>query len=212
MNNTDVIEIISIKTNDFDVLSLVLGTIIGIATIIITYSFFNAVNKQVNQGKKILEYHDREYNRNSKRITFEIADKFLKDIRSRKEFKEFVDDVCSGKAIDDERNILDLVDMCEILAIKYFNLGLDLEVLDECLGNILVSIFSNESVLDVKKMDQTGNDFYSNLDRLYPSLKKIRKGKSSMSFEPGTKRVPATRRKPVNRDKPTTRQKPSNMT
>ena len=81
--------------------------------------------------------------------------------------------------------------MCEMLAIKYFNLELDLEILDECLGNTLVSIFSNESVLDIKKLDQTGNDFYSNLDRLYPSLKKIRKRKSSMNFTPGTKRKPA---------------------
>ena len=183
MNNTDIIEIISIKTNDFDVLSLVVTAIIGIATILITYLFFNAVNKQVKQGKKILEYHDREYNRHSKRITVEIADKFLKDIRSQKKFNKFVDDICSGKTTNDEKNVLVLVDMCEMLAIKYFNLELDLEILDECLGNwTLVSIFSNESVLDIKKLDQTGNDFYSNLDRLYPSLKKIRKRKSSMNF------------------------------
>ena len=188
MNNTDIIEIISIKTNDFDVLSLVVTAIIGIATILITYLFFNAVNKQVKQGKKILEYHDREYNRHSKRITVEIADKFLKDIRSQKKFNKFVDDICSGKTTNDEKNVLVLVDMCEMLAIKYFNLELDLEILDECLGNTLVSIFSNESVLDIKKLDQTGNDFYSNLDRLYPSLKKIRKRKSSMNFKPGTKR------------------------
>ena len=103
MNNTDIIEIISIKTNDFDVLSLVVTAIIGIATILITYLFFNAVNKQVKQGKKILEYHDREYNRHSKRITVEIADKFLKDIRSQEKFNKFVDDICSGKTTNDEK-------------------------------------------------------------------------------------------------------------
>ena len=60
-------------------MSLVLATAIGVITIIITYFFFSAVNEQVKQGKKILEYHDKEYVRNGKRITFEIADEFLKE-------------------------------------------------------------------------------------------------------------------------------------
>ena len=78
MNSTEIIEVIAeVKVGNFEITSLVLATAIGIITIIITYFFFSAVNEQVKQGKKILEYHDKEYIRNGKRITLEIADEFI---------------------------------------------------------------------------------------------------------------------------------------
>ena len=80
MNSTEIIEVIAeVKIGNFEIMSLVLATAIGVVTIIITYFFFKAVNEQVKQGKKILEYHDKEYIRNGKRITFEIADEFRKE-------------------------------------------------------------------------------------------------------------------------------------
>ena len=80
MNSTEIIEVIAeVKVGNFEITSLVLATAIGVVTIIITYFFFSAVNEQVKQGKKILEYHDKEYIRNGKRITLEIADEFIKE-------------------------------------------------------------------------------------------------------------------------------------
>ena len=82
MNSTEIIEVIAeLKVGNFEIMSLVLPTVIGIATIFITFLFFKAVSKQVKQGKEILEYHDKEYIRNGKRITFEIADEFLKEYK-----------------------------------------------------------------------------------------------------------------------------------
>ena len=62
MNSTKIIEVIAeAKIGNFEIISLVLATAIGVITIIITYFFFSAVNEQVKQGKKILEYHDKSF-------------------------------------------------------------------------------------------------------------------------------------------------------
>ena len=69
----------------------------------------------------------------------------------------------------------------EILAIKYYNLGLDLDVLDECIGLTIVPILDNAKVQKIKNDYKTQlkiDDLYSQLDKFYPLLKEIRKKKS----------------------------------
>ena len=181
MNSTEIIEVIAeVKIGNFEIMSLVLATAIGVVTIIITYFFFKAVNEQVKQGKKILEYHDKEYIRNGKRITFEIADKFRKE--NDKITMNFIDNVEKNKILElDRRNILILLNRIEILAIKYYNLGLDLDVLDECIGNIIVPMLDSAEVQKIKKDDKTQSkidDVYSQLDKFYPLLKEIREKKN----------------------------------
>ena len=54
MNSTKIIEVIAeAKIGNFEIISLVLATAIGVITIIITYFFFSAVNEQVKQGIRI---------------------------------------------------------------------------------------------------------------------------------------------------------------
>ena len=141
MNSTEIIEVIAeAKVGNFEIMSLVLATAIGVITIIITYFFFSAVNEQVKQGKKILEYHDKEYIRNGKRITFEIADEFLKD--HNEIAITLIKNIEKDKILmSDHHNITKLLGMIEMLAIKYFSLGLDLDVLDECVGNVLLYLY-----------------------------------------------------------------------
>ena len=74
-----------------------------------------------------------------------------------------------------------LLNGLEILAIKYYNLGLDLDVLDECISLTIVPILDNAEVQKIKNDYKTQlkiDDLFSQLDKFYPSLKKIRKKKS----------------------------------
>ena len=67
------------------------------------------------------------------------------------------------------------------MAIKYYNLGLDLDVLDECIGNVIVSVLDNTKVQTIKddnKRRSKIDDLYSQLDKFYPLLKELRKKKS----------------------------------
>ena len=181
MNSTEIIEVIAeLKVGNFEIMSLVLPAVIGIATIFITFLFFKAVSKQVKQGKEILEYHDKEYIRNGKRITLEIADEFLKD-HTEITFG-LVENIKKNKiSKSDHCNILLLLDGIEQLAIKYYNLDLDLDVLDECVGNYIVPVLNNVEIQKIKKDCKTQlkiDDLYSQLDKFYPLLKEIRKKKS----------------------------------
>ena len=181
MNGTEIIEVIAeVKVGNFDIISLVLATTIGVITIIITYFFFSAVNEQVKQGKKILEYHDKEYVRNGKRITFEIADEFLKE--HDQVATDLVTNIKKNKIlISDHYNIIKLLGRIERLAIKYYSLGLDLDVLDECIGNIIVPVLDNTKVQGIKDHDKTQlkiDDLYSQLDKFYPLLQGLRNTKS----------------------------------
>ena len=181
MNSTEIIEVIAeVKVGNFEITSLVLATAIGIITIIITYFFFSAVNEQVKQGKKILEYHDKEYIRNGKRITFEIADEFIE--KYNKIAVNLLNNIKKDKISEsDHYNVKLLLWGIEILAIKYYNLGLDLDVLDECIGNTIVPILDNTEVQEIKKDDKTQSkidDVYSQLDKFYPLLKEIREKKN----------------------------------
>ena len=181
MNSTEIIEVIAeLKVGNFEIMSLVLPTIIGIATIFITFLFFKAVSKQVKQGKEILEYHDKEYIRNGKRITLEIADEFLK------EYGEII--VSLRTIIEEDKipvpvhyNVKLLLWGIETLAIKYYNLGLDLDVLDEYIGNAILPILDDAKIQTIKKDYETQSkidDLHSQSDKFYPLLKKIRKTKS----------------------------------
>ena len=181
MNSTEIIEVIAeVKIGNFEIMSLVLATAIGAITIIITYFFFKAVNEQVKQGKKILEYHDKEYIRNGNRITFEIADEFIE--KYKKIRIDLVGNINNDKILEpDHHNVLVLLDGLENLAIKYYNLGLDLDVLDECIGLTIVPILDNAKVQKIKNDYKTQlkiDDAYSQLDKFYPLLKEIRKKKS----------------------------------
>ena len=178
MNSTEIIEVIAeVKVGNFEITSLVLATAIGVVTIIITYFFFSAVNEQVKQGKKILEYHDKEYIRNGKRITLEIADEFIKE--HDKVATDLVANIRKDKiSISDHYNIIVLLGKIERLAIKYYSLGLDLDVLDECIGNIIVPVLDNTKVQTIKDDNKTRSkidDLYSQLDKFYPLLKELRK-------------------------------------
>ena len=181
MNSTEIIEVIAeLKVGNFEIMSLVLPTVIGIATIFITFLFFKAVSKQVKQGKEILEYHDKEYIRNGKRITLEIADEFLKD--HNETAITLIKNIEKDKILmSDHNNITKLLGMIEMLAIKYFSLGLDLDVLDECVGNVIAPVLDNATVQKIKKDYKTQSkidDLYSQLDKFYPLLKEIRKKKN----------------------------------
>ena len=181
MNSTEIIEVIAeVKIGNFEIMSLVLATAIGVVTIIITYFFFKAVNEQVKQGKKILEYHDKEYIRNGKRITFEIADEFIE--KYKKIRIDLVEDINNDKILEpNHHNVLVLLNGLEILAIKYYNLGLDLDVLDECISLTIVPILDNAEVQKIKNDYKTQlkiDDLFSQLDKFYPSLKEIRNKKS----------------------------------
>ena len=181
MNSTEIIEVIAeVKVGNFEITSLVLATAIGVVTIIITYFFFSAVNEQVKQGKKILEYHDKEYIRNGKRITLEIADEFLK--AHNEAAITLIENIEKDKILmSDHNNITKLLDMIEMLAIKYFSLDLDLDVLDECVGNVIAPVLDNATVQKIKKDYKTQSkidDLYSQLDKFYPLLKEIRKKKN----------------------------------
>ena len=181
MNSTEIIEVIAeVKIGNFEIISLVLATAIGVITILITYLFFSAVNEQVKQGKKILEYHDKEYVRNGKRITFEIADEFFK--KYKKIRIELLESIHNDKTSEpDHHNVLLLLEGLENLAIKYYNLGLDLDVLDECISLSVIPILDNAKVQKIKNYYKTQlniNDLYSQLDKFYPLLKEIRKKKS----------------------------------
>ena len=94
----------------------------------------------------------------------------------------FIDNVEKNKILElDRRNILILLNRIEILAIKYYNLGLDLDVLDECIGNIIVPMLDSAEVQKIKKDDKTQSkidDVYSQLDKFYPLLKEIREKKN----------------------------------
>ena len=181
MNSTEIIEVIAeVKVGNFEITSLVLATAIGVVTIIITYFFFSAVNKQVKQGKKILEYHDKEYIRKGKRITFEIADEFIKNYA--KITFDLINTIKKDKiSKSDHHNIISFFENVERISTKYFNLGLDLDVLDECIGNNIVPILDNTEIQKIKKDYRTQSkidDLYSQLDKFYPLLKEIRKKKN----------------------------------
>ena len=180
MNSTEIIEVIAeLKVGNFEIMSLVLPAVIGIATIFITFLFFKAVSKQVKQGKEILEYHDKEYIRNGKRITLEIADEFLK--AHNEAAITLIENIEKDKILmSDHNNITKLLDMIEMLAIKYFSLDLDLDVLDECVGNVIAPVLDNATVQKIKKDYKTQlkiDGVYSQLDKFYPLLKEIRKKK-----------------------------------
>ena len=180
MNSTEIIEVIAeVKVGNFEITSLVLATAIGVVTIIITYFFFSAVNEQVKQGKKILEYHDKEYARNGKRITFEIADEFIKE--HDKASIALVANIEKDKiSMADRHNITILLERIEMLAIKYNSLSLDLDVLDECLGLTIMPILDNTTVQKIKndeKAQSKTDGLYTQLEKFYPLLKEIRKKK-----------------------------------
>ena len=180
MNSTEIIEVIAeVKVGNFEITSLVLATAIGVVTIIITYFFFSAVNEQVKQGKKILEYHDKEYIRNGKRITFEIADEFIKEHDEAS--IALVANIEKDKiSMADRHNITILLERIEMLAIKYNSLSLDLDVLDECLGLTIMPILDNTTVQKIKndeKAQSKTDGLYTQLEKFYPLLKEIRKKK-----------------------------------
>ena len=152
MNSTEIIEVIAeLKVGNFEIMSLVLATVIGNSYNYYNLSFFfKAVNEQVKQGKEILEYHDKEYIRNGKRITLEIADEFLK--AHNEAAITLIENIEKDKILmSDHNNITKLLDMIEMLAIKYFSLDLDLDVLDECVGNVIAPVLDNATVQKIKK-------------------------------------------------------------
>ena len=80
----------------------------------------------------------------------------------------------------DRHNITILLERIEMLAIKYYSLGLDLDVLDECIGNIIVPILDNTTVQKIKndeKAQSKTDGLYTQLEKFYPLLKEIRKKK-----------------------------------
>ena len=71
------------------------------------------------------------------------------------------------------------------MAIKYYNLGLDLDVLDECIGLTIVPILDNAKVQKIKNDYKTQlkiDDLYSQLDKFYPSLKKLERKRAHNLF------------------------------
>ena len=117
------------------------------------------ISLQIIKQKLQLEYHLNT-------VSKPDESKLISDIISKKKLNKKID-----------RNVQYILNLHEKIAIQYYTLQLDLDVIDECLGNEIIDIYENESVKEIRENAQRGTDVYNKLDKFYKELKPIRENK-----------------------------------
>ena len=76
-----------------------------------------------------------------------------------------------------EHDVRYLLNLHEKMAIDYYALQLDLDIIDESLGNEITKIYDNNRVKKIRESAQNGTDLYNKLDIFQKELKLIRNDK-----------------------------------
>ena len=155
--------------------------IVGIPTAIFVLLFAIQIKQEKGVLKtniKQLEITQQDFNRRNKINTLEVITDHLNTV-SKPDESKLISDIISKKKLNKkiDRNVQYILNLHEKIAIQYYTLQLDLDVIDECLGNEIIDIYENESVKEIRENAQRGTDLYNKLDKFYKELKPIRENK-----------------------------------
>ena len=207
MNSTlgNVSKIVIIR-NWWDVLDSIVLLFTLLATLTLYYLIFNQVLSQkksvemqmdeLKLYKTQLEYTKDDFDRRNKILILEVSERFnnirnesrwqntVKLIRDSNNTEYLKRDLTERCDVDNNMDVTiqDLrfvFDSCEDFFIKCNLLNLDLNIIDELMGIEIYDIFRNDVIWKYKeKLQASFPDGYTNIDSLYPKIKKIREKKN----------------------------------
>ena len=128
---------------------------------------------------KQLEITQQDFDRRGDIIASEMIRDTLKQF-SEPKVAQLIRDLKERPTVtynDIEHDVRYLLNICEGVAIQYYVLKLDINIIDEQLGNIIIIIYDHNKVKKIKTEAQQGTDLYSNIDKFYPKLKELRNKK-----------------------------------
>ena len=156
--------------------------IVGIPTAIFVLLFAIQIKQEKGVLKtniKQLEITQQDFDRRSKINTLEVVTNHLNIVNGPNEAK-LISDIISERKPGYEtfdHDVRYILNLYEKIAIQYYTLQLDLDVIDECLGNEIIKVYEDESVKGIRKNAQIDTDLYNKLDEFYKELKPIRENK-----------------------------------
>ena len=164
-----------------------LDTIIILFSLLATIVLYGLILRQVQSQQKSVEMQDKslqitlkDFTLRKKILTSEIVMNTLNKFSDMDTYKlinhlKTTSDVgYSGF----DHDVLHLLNICESVAMQYYVLDLNLYIIDNQLGDMIIEIYENVQVKKIKKHRQHGGHLYSNIDKFYLILKKRRDEKN----------------------------------
>lgn len=149
--------------------------VLGAALVVVTGLFVYFVYKDISNHEDYIAYRN-------KIDTFKIMDEFEVHFEKyQMDYHTITSRILSGKNVDySSMHVTTLITQLDNIAIKYYNLNLNLDVIDDYHVLSLFQIFNDKNLKkfidDQRKLYQI--DVWKNAEKLYEELKSLNKIKS----------------------------------
>ena len=165
----------------------VLDTLLILSSLLATLILYKLILRQVQSQQKSVEMQDKslqitlkDFTLRKKILTSEIVMNTLNKFSDMDTYKlinhlKTTSDVGYSGFDHDVRYLLNI---CESVAMQYYVLDLDVCIIDNQLGDMIIKLCENDQIKEEKKYRQHDGHLYSNIDKFYLILKKRRAKKN----------------------------------
>ena len=168
------IEIIRSLWDVLDTILIVLSFLITIILYVLIFKQVKSQQKSVKMQADSLQITMDDFALRKKVLTSEIVMNALNKFSDLDMYK-LINYLKTTKDVgypSFDHDVLHLLNICESVAMQYYILDLDLYIIDNQLGDMIIEIYDNAQVRKIKQRRQHDGHLYSNIDKFYLTLKK----------------------------------------
>lgn len=175
-NYTETISVIvkEFPESKIEVADFYVNFVVALATVCV----FIIILIQAIFQRRQLQYMKKDFEHRNKSVTIELVSNHLRIVGEPDKAK-LINNILNRDPHYDgfEHDVRYLLNLHEKMAIDYYALQLDLDIIDESLGNEITRIYDNIRVKQIREDAQNGTDLYNKLDIFQKELKLMRNNK-----------------------------------